>query len=170
MIRCALFAALLTLCGWISIPVGDIAVTLQTFGVFLTLGLLGGRWGTAAVGVYLVMGAAGLPVFSGFQGGLGVLLGASGGYLWGFLLIGLAYWLITFLFRGRGGLWGCIFGLLLCYTAGTLWFCLMYLEGNGLSVGAVLAKCVLPYLLPDGIKLWLARLLTKRMRGFTESV
>lgn len=166
MARCALFAALLTLCGWISVPLGDIAVTMQTFGIFLTLGLLGGKWGTAAIGVYLVMGAVGLPVFSGFRGGLGVLLGATGGYIGGFLLIGLAYWLITALFRGRGGFWGCLLGLILCYAAGTAWFCLTWLEGEAVSLGAVLTKCVLPYLLPDGIKLWTARLLTCRMKPF----
>ena len=164
MARCAIFAALLTLCGWISIPMGDIAVTLQTFGVFLTLGLLGGKWGTAAIGVYLVMGAVGLPVFSGFRGGLGVLLGATGGYMVGFLLTGLAYWLVTALFRGRGGFWGCLLGLVLCYAAGTAWFCLVWLKGEELSLWAVLVRCVLPYLVPDGIKLWLARLLTGRMK------
>lgn len=164
MTQCALSVALLTLCGWISIPMGDVAVTLQTFGIFLMLGLLGGKWGSAAIGVYLVMGAVGLPVFSGFRGGLGVLLGPTGGYIGGFLLIGLSYWLVTGLFRGRGGFWGCLLGLALCYTAGTVWFCLGYQQGGGLSLGAVLARCVLPYLLPDGIKLWLAQLLTGRMK------
>jgi len=166
MTRCALSAALLALCGWISIPAGEVAVTLQTFGIFLILGLLGGKWGTGAIGVYLVMGAAGLPVFSGFRGGMGVLLGPTGGYIGGFLLIGLSHWLVTGLFRDRGGFWGCLLGLLLCYAAGTAWFCLGYQQGGGSSPGAVLAQCVLPYLLPDGIKLWLARLLTGRMKHF----
>ncbi len=166
MTQCSLFAAMLAVCGWISVPMGDIAITLQTFGIFLTLGLLGGKWGTAAIGVYLAMGAVGLPVFSGFRGGLGVLLGATGGYIGGFLLTGLAYWMVTALTKGRGGLWGCLLGLVLCYAAGTLWFCLAYLGEGSISLGAVLAKCVLPYLIPDGIKLWLARLLTGRMKAF----
>ena len=165
MAQCALFAALLTLCGWISVPMGDISFTLQTFGVFLTLGLLGGRRGSLAIGVYLCMGAIGLPGFTGFRGGLGVLLGATGGYIAGFLASGLTYWLVTALFPKRGQLPGFFLGLLICYALGTGWFCFAYLRGGGaVSLGAVLAKCVLPYLLPDLCKLWLARFLTKRIR------
>ena len=85
MTRCALLAAVMAVCAWISVPVGELAVSLQTFAVFLTLGFLGGRLGSAAVLVYLLLGAAGVPVFAGFRGGIGVLLGPTGGYLWGFL-------------------------------------------------------------------------------------
>lgn len=167
MAQCALFAALLTLCAWISIPTADIAFTLQTFGVFLTLGLLGGKRGTAAIGVYLCMGAIGLPVFTGFRGGLGVLMGATGGYIAGFLASGLVYWVITALLGRLPGvrLLGFVLGLLACYTLGTVWFYAAYLKGgSALSLGAVLAKCVLPYLVPDGMKLWLAWFLTKRIK------
>lgn len=166
MTQCALFAALLTVTGWISIPTGDIAFTLQTLGVFLTLCLLGGKRGTAAIALYLVMGAAGLPVFSGFRGGIGVLLGATGGYLAGFLATGLVFWLVTALTPGKawGKALGCVLGLLMCYAAGTAWFCLGYLEGSALSLGAVAAKCVVPYLLPDGLKLWLALVLSQRIK------
>ena len=69
MALCALFAALLSVCAWLSVPVGDIAFTMQTFGIFLTLELLGGKQGTLAILVYLLLGAAGLPVFSGFRSG-----------------------------------------------------------------------------------------------------
>ena len=85
MALCALFAALMALCAWISIPAGDVAITMQTFALFLTLGVLGGKRGTIAVSIYLLLGIVGLPVFSGFQGGLGTLLGATGGYIAGFL-------------------------------------------------------------------------------------
>ena len=167
MVLCALFAALLTVCAWISIPTADIAFTLQTFGVFLTLGLLGGKRGTAAIGVYLCMGAIGLPVFTGFRGGLGVLLGATGGYIAGFLALGVIFWLVTALFPGKawaGGL-GFLLGLLCCYALGTAWFYYAWLrEGSSLGIGLILAKCVLPYLIPDGIKLWLALFLTKRIK------
>lgn len=169
MALCALFAALLALCAWISIPMADIAFTMQTFGIFLTLGLLGGKRGTAAIAVYLCMGAVGLPVFSGFRGGIGVLLGVTGGYIAGFLASGLVYWLITALFRQRAGgqLLGFILGLLVCYGFGTLWFREVYLQGGGtVTLGAVLAKCVLPYLLPDAVKLWLAWVLSGRLKRF----
>ena len=89
MVLCSLFAALMAICAWISVPVFDIAFTMQTLAVFLALGLLGGKWGTAAIFIYLLLGAAGMPVFSGFRGGIGMLAGVTGGYLWGFLLSGL---------------------------------------------------------------------------------
>ena len=69
--------------------------TMQTFAVFLALGLLGGRRGTYAVLVYLLLGMIGIPVFSGFRGGPGVLLGTTGGYILGFLGSALVYWLMT---------------------------------------------------------------------------
>ena len=86
----ALMAVLLAVCSWISVP-APVPFTLQTFGVFCALGLLGGRRGSTAVLLYILLGAVGLPVFSGFQGGLGKLLGPTGGYILGFLLSALLY-------------------------------------------------------------------------------
>ena len=92
---CGLFAAMMAICAWISIPVFDTAITLQSFALVLAMLLLGGKWATATVTVYLMLGAVGLPVFSGFQGGFGALLGPTGGYLWGFLAATLIYWAFT---------------------------------------------------------------------------
>ena len=169
MALCALFAALLTICAWIAVPVTDIAFTLQTLGIFLTLGLLGGKWGTAAIAVYLAMGAVGLPVFSGFRGGISVLLGATGGYIWGFLAAGLIYWLLTAVLPAEKTvrLLAMAAGQLGCYVLGTLWYRYLYLQGgNEASFWLVAAQCVLPYLLPDGIKLLLAWILTGRLSRF----
>jgi biotin transport system substrate-specific component len=157
MVRCGCCAALIAVCAWLSVPVGQIAVTMQTFGVFLTLLLMGGKKGTLACGVYLLLGAVGLPVFSGFQGGPGVLLGPTGGYLLGFLLLALCYWLLQ---KKLGQLPALLLGLLLCYGCGTAWFYWMY----GSSLWAVLMNCVIPYLIPDGIKLLLAVTVRKRLR------
>ena len=137
-----------------------------TFGVFAALGLLGGKRGTIAIALYLVLGAVGLPVFSGFRGGFGVLLGTTGGYIFGFLLSGLLYWALTALLGNRGWvrLLAMVLGLLLCYAAGTGWFLLVYLQKTGpISLGVVLAKCVVPFLLPDAVKLILAWLLSHRL-------
>lgn len=90
----ALFAVLLMVCAWINIPL-TVPFTLQTFGVFAALGTLGGRRGTLAILAYLLLGLVGLPVFSGFQGGPGVLLGTTGGYILGFLASALLYWGMT---------------------------------------------------------------------------
>lgn len=164
----AMFAAVLAVCAWITVPALEIVFTLQTFGIFLTLGLLGGKWGTAAIGLYTLMGAVGLPVFSGFRGGLGVLLGVTGGYIWGFLASGLVYWSITRCLPERK--WvsplAMAAGLLACYACGTLWYLIAYTSGGTGSLAAVLAKCVLPFILPDICKLLVALPLVRRLRRF----
>ena len=148
-------------------PVGDTVFTMQTFALFLTLFLLGGKWGMVASGVYLALGRAGLPVFTGFRGGLGVLRGATGGYIWGFLLCGGVFWLASALGKSlRWQIGGMVIGMICCYAAGTLWYALGYLSGSDMGVGLVLARCVLPYLIPDGIKLVLAYRLAQRLKRF----
>lgn len=166
--RCALFAALMCLCAWISIPLGSNPITLQTFALFLTLALLGGKHGSLVCLVYLLLGGVGLPVFSGFRGGVGMLLGSTGGYLWGFLLCALVYWLITAVFGSRFRVMACLLGLLLCYATGTLWFYIVYLRaGSPLGIGFVLLKCVAPFVLPDLLKLFLALALARKLNRFT---
>lgn len=167
MALCGLFTAVLAVCAWISVPFGDMVITLQTFGIFLTLGLLGGRRGSITVAVYLILGAVGAPVFSGFRGGLGTLLGTTGGYIFGFMLTSLVYWLITAIKdTPKLRLAAMILGLFLCYLCGSLWYLHRYLTADGIALGAVVLKCVVPYLIPDGIKLALAWFLTKRLKRF----
>ena len=169
MARAALGAALIALCSWISLPAllpTGVPFTLQTFAVCLLAALYGWRLGLVTVAVYLLLGAVGLPVFAGFKGGLGALLGVTGGYLLGFLFTAL----FTGLAADRLGrrlpalLGGMVLGLALCYAFGTAWFVLLHARNTGpISVGAALGWCVLPYLLPDGVKLFLAALLTGRL-------
>ena len=87
----ALFTVLIAVCAWISIPT-LVPFTLQTFGIFLATAVLGGKRGSLAVAVYLLLGAVGVPVFANFTGGLGMLLGVTGGYLVGFLFVALVMW------------------------------------------------------------------------------
>ena len=155
MVRAALFAGAMAVCAWLAVPIPDIGFTMQTFGVFLALGLLGGKWGSVSIGLYLLLGLVGLPVFSGFRGGPGVLLGVTGGYLWGFLISGLVYWAL----ERFGKLPAMVCGLLACYACGSLWF----LQYSGGGLGLVLLRCVVPYLIPDGVKLFLAWTLSKRL-------
>ena len=155
MVLCSLFAALMAICAWISVPIFDIAFTMQTLAVFLALGLLGGKWGTAAILIYLLLGAVGMPVFSAFRGGIGVLAGVTGGYLWGFLFSGLTYWCLS----RFGKLPAMVAGLGVCYLCGSLWFSLY--SGGGLWL--ILLRCVVPYLIPDALKLWLAYWLSRRL-------
>ena len=151
----SLFAALLAVCSWISIPISDIGMTMQTFGIFLALLLLGGKWGSVSIAIYLLLGAVGLPVFSGFRGGVGCLLEVTGGFLWGFLVSGLVYRAL----ERFGNVAAMIAGQLACYACGCIWF---YAYAGG-GLGFILLRCVLPYLLPDAVKLWLAYSLSKRL-------
>ena len=167
MALCGLFTAILAVCAWISVPFGDMVITLQTFGMFLTLGLLGGKRGSITLLVYLLLGAVGAPVFSGFRGGLGALLGTTGGYIFGFMLTSLTYWAITSLGdTPLTRLIAMILGLALCYGCGSWWYMRRYLSGGSVTFGIVLLKCVVPYLVPDGLKLALAWFLTGRLKRF----
>lgn len=167
MALCGLFTAVLAICAWISVPMGDTVITLQTFGIFLTLGLLGGKRGTVTVLVYLLLGAIGAPVFSGFRGGLGALLGTTGGYIFGFMSTSILYWIMTSIKdTPRIRLIAMVLGLLLCYICGSWWYLTRYLTAAQTTLGLVLLKCVVPYLIPDAIKLTLAWVLTGKLKRF----
>ena len=162
----AFSVALIAVCSWIAVPTA-IPFTLQTFAVFTILGLLGGRLGTVAIASYLVMGLVGLPVFSGFSSGPVALFGATGGYLIGFLFMGLLYWLLTHLLGNRLPLVGLFLlaGLLLIYTFGSAWFLWVYLgSGKAASFMTVLGWCVFPFVLPDLLKLAIALVVIRRLR------
>lgn len=164
----ALMAVMMAVCAWISIP-GPVPFTLQTFAVFAALVLLGGRRGTFAVVVYLLLGAVGLPVFSGFRGGLAALLGVTGGYILGFLAAAALYWLMT----AKLGdslpvvVCGCVVGMAACYAFGTAWFMALYTAQTGpMTVGGALSACVLPFIPFDALKIALAILFSRRVGRF----
>ena len=163
----ALFAALIAVCSWISVP-SAVPFTLQTFGVFMAAGLLGGKRGTVSVLIYILLGAAGIPVFSGFKGGAGVLAGSTGGYIVGFLFTALIMWLFEAKARNRKYTLpiSMAVGLLACYAFGTAWFMLVYARTSG-SVGLVTALtwCVFPFILPDAAKITLACFLIRRIKS-----
>lgn len=166
MVRVAVCAALIALCAWLTVPAA-VPFTLQTFAVFLSVGLLGGRRGTMAVLVYIAMAAVGLPVLSGFRGGIGALLGSTGGYVLGFLVAALLMWAMEAIPGPRSLLMplSMVLGLVSCYTFGTGWFLLLYARtGRAATAGAVLTTCVVPFVLPDLIKLAAAAALTRRLK------
>lgn len=161
-----MFAAVMAICSWISVP-APVPFTLQTLGVFTAVGLLGGRRGTLSVAVYIILGAAGLPVFAGFSGGIGSIMGVTGGYIVGFFFSALAMWAIERLCgRSLPALaFAMATGLAICYAFGTLWFMRVYAETSGpIGLAAVLGKCVAPFVIPDLIKIALALGLTSRLK------
>ena len=171
MTRIALCAALLAPCAWLSVPTQP-PFTMQTFGVFLTLLLLGAKDGTIAIGLYILLGALGVPVFSGFNGGMGALMGPTGGYIVGFLLICLIFGLLC----GKGaGIWlkalALLLGLAVCYAFGTLWFVKVYGDMKGpISTLSALSMCVFPFIVPDLAKLALALWAGKRLEKYSNKI
>lgn len=171
MVYCAMFAILIAICSWISIP-GPVPFTLQTFGVFAAVGILGGKRGTISVFLYLLLGAVGIPVFAGFKGGLGALLGSTGGYIIGFLFSALVMWGMETVFGKK--LWvqlgSMLLGLIACYAFGTAWYMTVYAKTTGeIGVMTALGWCVFPFLLPDAVKIALAFGLSKRLARFVRA-
>ena len=162
------FAVLMAVCSWISIPTA-VPFTLQTFGVFMAVGILGGKKGTASVGLYLLLGVLGVPVFAGMTGGIGVLLGTTGGYIIGFFFSALVMWAMEKLPGKRSVIQviSMIIGLLVCYTFGTLWFMMVYMKNQG-AVGlmTVLGWCVIPFIIPDILKIVLAYGLSRKLKKY----
>ena len=168
MVYIAIFAVLIAICSWISIPT-TVPFTLQTFAVFLAVGVLGGKRGTLSILIYLLLGAIGVPVFAGFTGGIGIVLGTTGGYIIGFIFSALVMWAFE-KFLGRKPvvqIISMIVGLLVCYAFGTVWFMVAYARSTG-AVGlmAVLGWCVFPFIIPDLIKIALAYVLSGKVRKY----
>lgn len=166
----ALMAVIIAVCSWISIPT-TVPFTLQTFGVFMAVGLLGGKKGTISVLVYILLGAVGVPVFAGFSSGIGVLLGTTGGYIVGFLISGLVYWAMTAAFGEKLPIMiiAMVLGLLVCYAFGTAWFMIVYAKNTApIGLMTALGWCVFPFIIPDCIKIALAVVLTKQLKKYVK--
>ena len=155
----------MAICAFITIP-ATIPFTLQTFAMFTAVTTLGMKNGTIAIGVYIFLGGIGFPIFSGFRGGPGVLFGPTGGYIIGFLFIGILTGGIIKAF-GRSTpilIIAMVLGLLGTYAFGTIFFLLVYSTNNQPeSIFTVLSWCVFPYLIPDCLKITLSILLSKRL-------
>ena len=162
----SVFTAMISICSWISIP-ASIPFTLQTMGVFTTVGLLGGKRGTLTILTYILLGAIGVPVFAGLTGGVSVLLGTTGGYIIGFLLSALLMWGIETI-MGRNQIvlaFSMVAGLIVCYVFGTAWFMMIYTQHSGvIGLSTVLGLCVIPFIIPDLIKIGVALFLAKRLK------
>ncbi len=170
----ALAVAIMIMCSWLSLLVGGIPFTLQTLGVCLVAGLLGAKRGTIAIGAYIALGAAGVPVFAGFSGGVTKLLSPTGGYIIGFLfgapIIG---WTADKFAENRSGKGvvalavGMLMGLLVCYAFGVIWFVFESTPTNVLAgVWSGLLFGVMPYLPFDFVKIALAIFMVYRLKKF----
>ena len=141
----AVFAVIMAICSWISIPAA-VPFTLQTFGVFIAVGVLGGKRGSLSVLVFILLG-----------------------YIIGFLFSALLMWAMEKL-PGKKSVMqivSMIAGLIVCYAFGTVWFVIVYGRMNGpIGFTAALASCVVPFIIPDIIKIALAYVLSRKLRKY----
>ena len=137
MVLIAVFVAIITVCSFIQISVGPVPFTLQTFGVFVTAGILGTKRGTLAVIVYILLGIIGVPVFCG-AGGRGVIVGTTGVAM--------------------------ILGDVVCFVIGTIQF--MFVMKTSLTVA--LGYCVIPFIIPDLVKILVATIIVNRMKKYVK--
>ena len=166
MIKISIMTVVIIICAWITIPFA-VPFTMQTFGIFLTLMLLGGRNGTISIVIYILLGMIGLPVFSGFNSGIGCMMGPTGGYIAGFVLCGLIYWMISAKIDKPAVRYIALAaGLIACYIVGTLWFIYIGTEGDNTVFIPAFVVCVLPYIPFDILKLFLSGYIVKRIKKF----
>lgn len=162
MVYIAMFAALIAICSIIAIPIGAVPITLQTAAVYLTAGILGWKRGTISVLIYLLLGTVGLPVFSGGRSGFGTLMGPTGGYLIGWILSAIVIGLIIQAFKSKKLyvlIIAFIAGSAVCYAFGTAWYMIV----AGVDLGGALMVCVVPFLIPDAVKIAVAAILVNRL-------
>lgn len=158
MVMMALFAAITCVLAPLAVPIGPVPISLTNLVIYISLYVLGWKRGTITYIVYLLIGLVGLPVFSGFEGGIGKFAGPTGGYLVGFILMSV----ICGIFIERWhevspvhvtlNMLGMILGTMAAYAFGTAWFCL----STGTGVVAALSLCVFPFIIGDLIKMGIA--------------
>lgn len=179
LILCGVFAAVVAVCSWITIPLPftQVPVNLAILGVLLAGGLLGSKYGSLSLLIYILLGAVGLPVFAGFGAGLGVLVGPTGGFVAGYILCAAIAGIGTGSATGaapaspvKSGsgksfdlpakrIFFMAAGVLACYAFGTIWYVL--LMKTSLWVGLV--SCVFPFIPLDAIKIAVAAFLVRRL-------
>ena len=145
---CAIFAAILCVCSVVTIPIGPVPITLGLFGIMLTAVILGAKKGAISVLVFILLGAVGLPVFSGFKGGVGVLLGPTGGYIWSYIIVAL--FIGRFAAKEYDNKWFailrifvvCLIGIVICYALGTVQFMIV----RKMDFVKSLSLCVIPFI------------------------
>jgi biotin transport system substrate-specific component len=158
----ALMAALMAVGAYLSIPVGPVPIVLQNMFVLLAGLLLGSRWGAASVAVYLLAGAVGLPVFAGGLGGVGRLVGPTGGYLLGYLP---AVWVAGFISeKTQGRIVGDVVAMAcastVVYACGVSWLKVL----TAMTWSKTLVVGLYPFIVGDMLKIAAAAVIARALR------
>ncbi len=169
----ALFTVLIIVCTQIQIPF-TIPFTMQTFAIALSCMVIGPKMALVSVITYILLGCVGFPVFSGFSGTAGVLFGATGGYIFGFVIMIVCYMIINKIFTQfcKNHQVFCLFiCLCTCYIFGAVWYVRFAFESLTLeNTLSVLNVCVLPFIIPDIIKLYIAKKISKSLIPLIDKV
>ncbi len=160
----SLFTAIIIMSAQISVPAFAVPFTMQTLGVFTAVAILGFKRGFVATVTYILLGVVGLPVFHGFQGGVGVLMGSTGGFLLGFLPAAVT---IGLLYNRKHNsklrlISAFVLAQLVCYVCGVAWFCWVYTSNKGF-LSAVLTT-VVPFIFFDMLKIIIATVIVSRVK------
>ena len=158
----ALSCAFIIICSFISVPMGAVPITLQTLAVTCISGIFGLKTGILSVLLYIFSGALGLPVFHAGQSDFGILLGPTGGYIIGFIGIAALAGLHTKNDSVHLFILHSVIGHLICYAVGSVWFAVFSENSIGLLGGVV--SCVVPFIIPDAVKIIISTLIVKRLR------
>ena len=166
MVSTALMTAVTCILAPLSVPIGPVPISFTNLAIYISLYLLDWKRGTVSYFLYLLIGFAGLPVFSGFTGGVAKLVGPTGGYIVGFIPMAIIAGLVIDRFKQRWlQLLGMIVGTAICYALGTAWFCMQ----AGYTVSAALAVCVFPFIPADLVKMLIAMTIGPEIRKRMES-
>lgn len=160
---CALMTALMCILGPMSIPIGPIPVSLTNFIIFLSVYLLGMKGGTISYLVYLLLGAVGVPVFSGYQGGLAKLTGPTGGFLIGFIFTALiaGFVMERFHYHTIITIIGMMAAMVVAYPCCVVWFVFQM----QCDIWYALTTCVFPFIFIDIIKILVVTVMGKAIRN-----
>lgn len=171
MILISLFSTLMCVGAWVHFPFA-VPVTMQTFVAMCSLGILGSRKTFYMLLIYIMLGSVGLPVFSGFTGGIGALTGPTAGFIWGFLAgVPVFYAVEKYTVKKPYRLYiGYILYIIIHYIPGALWY--TYSTAEDISISSVLAASsvtVFPFVIPDAAKTFLAVFTVRRIKKVLET-
>ena len=171
LVKTAIFVALMVVGAYISVPFGMIPVTLQTLFCMMAGMVLGKGYGALSQGIYALLGLIGIPVFSGFSGGLGSLLKPNFGFILGFILMAFIVGLVREKLGGGQSLWkgivSCLSGTVALYLVGLPYMYIILNQVMGMETGveALMGIGLLPFIIPDGIKIFVSGILGEILRG-----